>query len=122
MKYDANTAIQYIESVFPHLTTDLHGDIVDGLLHCQIAVFARYAQGVVDRGDEQSWPRVTQTFMELWRQCDPDVINALNVSFLENINFTDGRSKRSWAYVAMPAQMRSAWDLMEAYNRKLHGG
>jgi hypothetical protein len=122
MKYDANTAIQYIESVFPHLTADLYDDIVDGLLHCQIAVLASYAQSVIDGGDEKLWRKVSQTFMELWRQCDPDVTNALNVSFLENINFTDGRKKRSWAYVAMPAQMRSAWDAMEAYNRKLHGG
>lgn len=120
MKYDANTSIQYIESVFPHLTADLHDDIVDGLLHCQTAVFARYAEDVIDSGDENLWRKVTQTFIELWQQCDPDVTNALNVSFLEHMNFTDGTKKRSWAYNAMPEQMRSAWGAMEAYNRKLY--
>jgi hypothetical protein len=119
--YDSNRIIQYIESVFPHLTAELRDDLVNGLLHCQIAVLSRYAQDVIDRGDEKSWRQITQLFAEIWRQCDPDVTNALNVSFLESLNFTDGRKKRSWAYAAMPAQMKTAWDAMEEYNRKLRG-
>jgi len=51
-----------------------------------------------------------------------DVENALNVSFLEHLNFRDGKCKRAWAYNKMPPAMRKAWDDMMAYNKRWHGG
>jgi hypothetical protein len=121
--YDNAAAIEYLESTFPHLAEEMHDETWDGLLHLQIAVFARWAQDVISSGDRNTWEQVTKAFLILWRDCHPDVTNALNVSFLEHLTFADGKKRRrSWAYDSMPPQMRKAWDAMEDYNRKLHGG
>ncbi len=122
MSYTDAQAIKLIEKAFPALIDDLHGEIVEDLLHPQIGEFSRLAQAVVDDGDKHGWAKVTATFMELWLNSDPSVINALNVSFLEHLNFKDGDAQRSWALDAMPLPMRRAWQEMDVYNRKLHGG
>jgi hypothetical protein len=120
--YDDKTVIELIETRFPSLSKDLREEDLDGLLHCQIGVFAQFAQSVIDDGDRATWKDISQAFWEIWRSCTPDVENALNVSFLEHLNFEDQKKKRSWAYQAMHPAMRQAWEDMEDYNRKLRGG
>ncbi len=121
--YDKITTIEYLGTTFPHLKEEMHDEVWDGLLHLQMAVFARWAQEVITNGDRKTWGQVTKAFLRIWRDCNPEVTNALNVSFLENLTFADGkRRRRSWAYDLMPPQMQKAWDAMEEYNRKLHGG
>ena len=120
--YDKKSSIEYIESRFPALSEDLQDETWEGLIHLQVAVFSHLAQDVINSGDRDAWQEVTEVFMDLWRDCTPDVENALNVSFLEHLNFVDGKKKRSWAYQTMPEVMRKAWDEMEDYNRRLHGG
>ena len=120
--YTHQGAIQLIEQMFPSLTDELHDEIIEGLLHPQMGEFSRLAQAVIDDGDKEGWSQVTATFMELWRNCDDAVKNALNVSFLEHLNFKDGKAQRQWAFNAMHPVMRRAWEEMEAYNQGLHGG
>jgi hypothetical protein len=120
--YNNTTAIDHIEAKFPHLGETLRDEDWNGLLHVQMGVFADWAQKLIDAGDQETWKQITIVFMDLWRDCTPDVVNALNVSFLEHLDFTDAKKHRSWAYATMPQAMRIAWDEMEAYNRKLHGG
>jgi len=120
--YDRTTSIDYIESRFPELAEVLHDEIYDGLVHLQMGRFADMAQDVIDSGDEKRWPWVTETFHNIWINCTPEVKNALNVSFLEHIHFKDGEVARSWAYETMPVIMRLAWDEMDEYNRRIHGG
>jgi hypothetical protein len=120
--YNNITSIEYIASQFPAITDDLHDEIVDGLLHLQIGEFSHMAQDAIDSHDKDRWQAVAGVFMTLWRDCTPDVTNALNVSFLEHLLFNDGKVNRSWAYKAMPKPMRKAWDDMYEYNSKIHGG
>ncbi len=120
--YDHQMAIRFIESRFPDLADDLHDKIADGLLHIQIGAFSKLAHYAIDSGDEVSWDQITDTFMRLWENCTPDVENALNVSFLEQLNFDNAKITRSWAYDKMPDVMRKAFDEMEAYNTRIHGG
>ncbi len=119
--YDHHKTIELIERTFPNLSEDLHDEIADGLLHVQMGAFARYAQQVIDSKDVSSWQRVCDTFMGIWQKCNPDVENALNVSFLENIAFHGSDCDRSWAYDSMPDEMRKAFDEMERYNDSLNG-
>ena len=120
--HDKITSIEYIGAKFPHLVNELHHETWEGLLHVQMGVFSHCAQDSIDAGNRETWKQITEAFMALWSDCTPDVINALNVSFLEHLNFTDDTKQRSWAYKAMPQEMQKAWNEMEAYNRKLHGG
>lgn len=120
-RYDNKTAIDLIESRFPEISEDLRYEGWSDLLHLQVAVFSKFAQSVIDSGDREVWREISQTFLDLWQGCTPEVENALNVSFLEHLNFTDKKRQRSWAYEAMHPAMREAWDKMEEYNRKIHG-
>ena len=103
--YDNSTSIEYIESRFPAISDDLHDEVIDGLLHPQMGEFSRMAQDAIDRHDGDLWREVTNVFMALLRNCTPEVTNALNVSFLEHLQFNDGKRARSWAYKAMPQPM-----------------
>ncbi|WP_431286913.1 DUF7674 family protein [Roseateles chitinivorans] len=120
--YHHATAIALIESTFPALAADLNDELNTGLLHPQIWEFANHAQSVIDATDRAGWELVIKTFMALWLDCDDAVRNALNVSFLEHLNFRDGRIDRRWAFEGMPSTMREAWCAMDAYNRRIHGG
>jgi len=120
--YDKHTSIEYIESQLPDLAEQLHDEIIDGLLHPQMGAFSHLAQDAIDESNKTQWAKVTNVFINIWNDCSPEVKNALNVSFLEHLNFTDGKCNRSWAYKEMPSVMRTAWDEMKEYNRKIHGG
>jgi hypothetical protein len=120
--YSHSSAIHLIEQSFPSLREDLHDEVIDGLLHPQIGEFSRFAQRVIDAGDENEWIRVTAVFMELWLSCDDVVKNALNVSVLEHLNFSDQKRLQQRAFDSMPTVMRQAWREMDLYNHRLHGG
>ena len=102
--FDRKTSIGYVESRFPQLSEELHEETWDGLLHLQVAVFSRWAQSVIDDGDRDGWHPKAQVFLDPWRDCTPDVQNALNVSFLEHLNFTDGM-KMDGLYLAFLADL-----------------
>lgn len=114
-------AVRRIQTEFPELTDSLHNEIVEGLLHLQIAEFSRLAQRRIDDGNRPGFKRVCELFRVLFLNGAPDLVNALNVSFLEHLNFANGKSNRAWAYQAMPELMRKAFDDMAEYNRKIHG-
>ncbi|HET6443945.1 MAG TPA: hypothetical protein VFI27_05125 [candidate division Zixibacteria bacterium] len=127
--YDHRTSIKYLEHRFPHLAEDFHDETWDGVLYVQITVvFAHWAQAVIDSGDSRIWAQITDAFIEMWKDCSPDVRNALEVSFLEHLYLKDRKRKRgqqnyrSWAYKAMPPMMRQAKEDIDDYNKKLHGG
>lgn len=63
--YDKTTAIEYLESTFPHLANEMHDETWDGLLHLQIAVFSRWAQDVISSGDRNAWEQVIKAFLTL---------------------------------------------------------
>ncbi|MEW4563661.1 hypothetical protein AB1K70_14100 [Bremerella sp. JC770] len=113
-------AIERIEATFPQLSASLHDSIAEGLLHLQIAEFARLIQAFVDTHASQSLDTAYQLFVELYEQGSPALLNALNVSLLENISFDE--HDQHWAYDRMPPTMRTAYDDMVEYNQRIHGG
>ena len=114
-------AIRRIENEFPQIAGELHDEINEGLLHLQISEFSHLAQSFIDSEDKPNFERVCKLFLELFYNGESDLINALNVSFLEHLNFKDGKKQRSWAYNEMPKKMRMAFDEMEEYNKQIHG-
>lgn len=113
-------AISKIEREFPELREELHDETWDGLLHLQISVFSRLAQSVIDAGNRASFHKICELFLLLFNEGDADLINALNVSFLEHLNLKDGKIKRAWALREMPNKMRIAFEEMAEYNQRLH--
>jgi hypothetical protein len=113
-------ALDLIEKEFPEISEELRED--EGLLHLQIGEFSHLAQSFIDGAKTNEFKRVCELFVKLFPSASSELENALNVSFLEHLNFTDGKKERSWAYTAMPPLMRKAWDEMEEYNDNLHSG
>lgn len=115
--YNNESSIKLIESSFPELTPELN-DLED-MVHLQFGEFARFAQNAIDESNKPQWIKITKVFMIIWKDCSPYIKNALSVSFLEHLNFTDGKNRRSWAYREMPIDMRMAWDEIEEYMSQL---
>ena len=112
--------IKLIEAEFPELSEELHNETWDGLLHLQIAVFSRFAQAMIDGCDKGKLDKTYKMAFNFYQNGDNAVNNAINVSFLEHLEFDDGKVKREWAYKAMPTGLRKAFDEMLAYNIKLN--
>ena len=119
---DAAAFIKLLGKHFPEIVDELHDETWEGLLHVQMGVFSRFAQRAIDHQSKALWREITEVFVVVWADCSADVTNALNVSFLEHLEFSDLKVPRSWAYKAMPVMMRRAWDEMEGYNKRIHGG
>lgn len=117
MTMTAAEAIKNIQAEFPEITGLIQED--EGLLHLQIATFSHLVQAFIDSGNRENFARACVLFTTLYSQAAPDLENALNVSFLEHLEFSDGDHERRWAYSAMPESMRAAWDAMDEYIRNL---
>jgi hypothetical protein len=110
-----------IAKIEAELAEALHDEAWEGLLHLQVAEFSRLTQKAIDDGDKATFAKICGFFKFLFLNGSPELINALNVSFLEHLNVTDGKKKRAWAYAAMPQLMKKAFDGMAEYNRRIHG-
>jgi hypothetical protein len=60
-----------------------------GLPHLQMRAFARLVQEAKGRADWETYAQAAALADALWRDADPALRNALNVSFLELIDFED---------------------------------
>ncbi len=112
-------ALARIEIEYPQISEEIQGD--EGLLHIQIGTFSHLVQNFIDDNDAQAFEDACNLFVELFQEAAPELENALNVSFLEHLNFIDGKKVRNWAYKVMPTSMKKAWDEMDEYNNRIHG-
>ncbi|MEY2536845.1 MAG: hypothetical protein QOG67_585 [Verrucomicrobiota bacterium] len=107
------TATQFIEQLvaeFPELRHDIEDET--GLLHLQMAAFARSTQAAIDTGDTETLKRHFAFADRFFYHSADDLENALNVSYLENLEFTapHGESARS----LMSPALRQGWqDIMD---------
>ena len=110
------TAAQFIEQLaaeFPELRGDIEEE--DGLLHLQMAVFARSTQGAIDAGDTDTLRRHFAFADRFFHHSADDLENALNVSYLENLEFTapHGEKARSLMSPALQQGWREIMDYLE---------
>src|SRR5690349_15646018 len=90
---------------FPSIKDDLLDDTWSNLLHPQMGSFARYAQDAIDRGDRQAVSRCFELADRFLREGTPELQNAVGVSFLEHLNFDDGKRRRAWARELLPPRL-----------------
>jgi hypothetical protein len=58
-----------------------------GLLHCEMGYFAKATQDAMERGDEMAVRAHFEYAGELLRHAGPALLNAVQVSYLEYLNF-----------------------------------
>jgi hypothetical protein len=103
---------------FPELREEFEDDA--GLPYVQMGAFARLIQGAKGRGDWQTYQRAAQLADRLWGGADLGLRNALNVSFLEHIDFDGPRGPQAWSLLS--PRLQRGWRAMVAYNEWLHSG
>ncbi len=100
---------------FPRLGPDFEED--EGLLHLQMHSFTRLAQTARQQGDWATYRRCIRLADRLWARPDPHLLNALNVSFLEHLDFSGPRGPVAWAHLS--STLQDGWHAMRAYNEQL---
>ena len=96
-------------------------DCSRGLLHLEMATLARATQAAIDRQDRDTVRRHFLFVDEVFRQAAPDVENAVNVSYLENIRFEDDRVGPTTARELLTPRLRQTLTELEKYLARLFG-
>ena len=90
---------------------------VDGLLHLQMHAFTRLMQRAKGAADWETYRRGVRLAAELWRRPDEALLNALNVSFLEHLDFDGPRGPEAWS--RLTSELQHGWKAMKAYNDRV---
>jgi len=106
-----------LKTAFPQLRSDLNQE--QGLLHLETDVFMRFVQTLIDSGDKDTLAVALQIADKFLRNGDAKVVNALTVSFLEHLNFVDGKAPRRWAWECMPAALKEQYQAIKEYDEGL---
>lgn len=91
-RIDHQRFIALLTERYPDIAASID-DCRRGLLHCEMGAFAHATQIAMDAGDVETVRRHFEFVDELFREAAPDVENAINVSYLENLHF-DGRESK----------------------------
>jgi hypothetical protein len=105
------------KALFPSLREDLNRQ--EGLLHLEMDVFYRFAQAAIDDGNRETTLKAFQFAERILRHGNPDLVNAVTVSFLETLNLEDGKKARRWAKGLMPALVARQREAILEHNREL---
>jgi len=100
---------------FPELREEFED--YSGLLHIQMGAFARRAQRAKGQADWDSYARCIAIVERLWQRPDHAVLNAINVSFLEHIDFDGPRGSTAWGHLS--PGLKLAWQNMQRYLQDL---
>jgi hypothetical protein len=96
------SSVEFFEQLvleFPELQKELESDFGRGLNHVQMGAFARVTQQAIEKGNFEHVCRYT-TFVDLsFPNADPELENALYVSYLENIYFDGKNGVEAWNHL-----------------------
>ena len=100
---------------FPTLRDEF--DDADDLLHLQMHAFTRLMQQAKAAADWATYRRGVRVAAEVWSRPDEDLLNALNVSFLEHLDFEGPRGPEAWK--CLTSELQTGWKAMKAYNDRV---
>jgi hypothetical protein len=119
MKLNRDAVVALLIESFPSIEDELKDETWAGLLHLEMACFARLTQGWIDNGEKAKLDKSFALARGFFINGDEDVKNAVYVSFLENLNFRDGKKARAWARERLPVELKVALAELEAHMRRL---
>jgi hypothetical protein len=113
--------IALLTARFPEVAAAID-DCSQGLLHLELATLARATQAAIDYQDKATIVRHFQFVDEVFRDSAPDVENAVNVSYLENLRFVGRKAAPTKARDLLTPRLRQALIELEEYLARTHGG
>lgn len=116
---DRERFIALLNEQFPEVAAKID-DISEGLLHLEMATFSRETQAAIDAQDNETVKRHFRFIDEVFRDAAPDVENAVNVSYLENLRFDGRKAGPTQARGLLPPRFHQALVDLEEYLAKLY--
>ena len=95
--------LQELKAAFPELGEAVNQS--DGLLHFGIGEFRRLTQSFIDTKNKKELVRSYHLAARFLIFGDRKVSNAIALSYLEDLNFRDGRVSRAWAHDLLPTTL-----------------
>lgn len=92
---------------FPDLAPTLDEDEWRGLLHVETGRFAAFCREAIDAGDRDLVEKCFSFARRSAMDGTDEVQNAIGVSFVEHLNFQDGKVLRRWAYDLLPPRLKA---------------
>lgn len=92
---------------FPDLAPTLDQEEWRGLLHVETGLFAAFCREAIDAGDRDLVERCFSFARQSAMDGTDEVKNAIGVSFVENLNFQDGKVRRRCAYELLPPRLKA---------------
>src|SRR3954468_998534 len=100
---------------FPDLREEFEEDAE--LLHLQMHAFERRMRRAKAEEDWSTYARGMRLAHEFWQRPDDALLNALNVSFLEHLDFDGPNGPEAWRHLS--PELQDGWRAMQAYMRRL---
>ena len=119
-RIDHECFIELLRDRFPEVATAID-DCSQGLLHLEMATLARATQAAIDNQDKTTLVRHFQFVDEVFRDAAPDVENAVNVSYLENLRFEGRKAGPTKARELLTPRLQRALIELEDYLARIHG-
>jgi hypothetical protein len=117
---DRDRFIALFAERFPDVAASID-DCSQGLLHLEMATLARATQAAIDQGNCDVVRRYFAFIDEVFRDAAPDVKNAVNVSYLENLRFEGRKAGPTRARQLLTPRLRQALSELEEYLGRLFG-
>jgi hypothetical protein len=115
LPYTQSDFVRLALAEFPSLTEEL--EEADGLLHLQMHAFTRVMQRAKAAADWATYRRGVHLAAQLWSRPDTNLLNALNVSFLEHLDFEGLHGPEAWK--CLTSELQHGWQAMKAYNDRV---
>lgn len=106
--------IGLLRARFPEVVADI-ADCSHGLLHCEMGTLARATQRAISLGDMGTAKRHFLFIDSVFEWADPDVENAINVSYLEHIDFAGVDARRMRARQLLTPRLQGVLEESEEY-------
>jgi hypothetical protein len=119
-QFNRDRFIALLTERFPNVAAAIDA-CARGLLHLEMAALARATQTAIDGQDPDTVRRQFQFIDEVLRQADPDVENAVHVSYLESIRFEGRKAGPIKARELLTPRLRKALAELKEYLARLHG-
>ena len=110
---DRSLLLRDLKAAFPQITSELNAE--RGQLHFEVEVFRRLAQRAIFDGDRDLAAQCFSLAAVYLSEGNSAVRNAIDVSFVEPMEFGSPPNERRWAWDAFPEVLKNAY---VAFHRK----
>ena len=102
---------------FPELREEVEDEIISGLLHLEMASFARCTQDAIERGEFDRLIQYYKFADRFYRNANGALKNAFYVSYLENLNFDSPNGTKG--KTLLPSALLQGWVDINKYLEEL---